>query len=57
VSYFYPLRTRRPVIERELELRVQHEKTRAGRTTEAAAALELRSPALAGSSSRSAHLH
>jgi len=41
VSYFYPLRTRRPVIERELELRVQHEKTRAGRTTEAAAALEL----------------
>src|SRR5438093_8517353 len=41
VSYFYPLRTRRPVIERELELRVEHAKGAEGRTTEAAAALEL----------------
>jgi len=41
VSYFYPLRTRRPVIERELELRVEHANGAEGRTTEAAAALEL----------------
>src|SRR2546426_7356503 len=41
VAFFYPLRTRRPVIEREVELRVEHAKTRDGRTTEAAAALEL----------------
>ena len=41
VAYFYPLRTRRPVIERELELRVEHAKGADGRTTEAAAALEL----------------
>jgi hypothetical protein len=41
ISYFYPLRTRRPVIERELELRVEHAKGAEGRTTEAAAALEL----------------
>src|SRR5882762_4234534 len=41
VAFFYPLRTRRPVIERELELRVEHAKGRDGRTTEAAAALEL----------------
>jgi outer membrane putative beta-barrel porin/alpha-amylase len=41
VSFFYPLRTRRPVIERELEVRVEHAKGRDGRTTEAAAALEL----------------
>jgi hypothetical protein len=41
VSFFYPLRTRRPVIERELELRVEHAKGAEGRTTEAAAALEL----------------
>lgn len=41
VAYFYPLRTRRPVIERELELRVEHAKGRDGRSTEAAAAVEL----------------
>ena len=41
VSFFYPLRTRRPVIERELELSVEHTKTAEGRTTEAAAAIEL----------------
>jgi len=41
VAFFYPLRTRRPVIERELEVRVEHAKGRDGRTTEAAAALEL----------------
>ena len=41
IAYFYPLRTRRPVIERELELRVEHEKGREGRATEVAAAIEL----------------
>jgi hypothetical protein len=41
VSYFYPLRTRRPVIEREVEVTVEHAKATEGRTTEAAAALEL----------------
>ena len=41
VSYFYPLRTRRPVIERELEFRVEHSKGDEGRSTEVAAALEL----------------
>lgn len=41
IAYFYPLRTRRPVIERELELRVEHEKARDGRTTSVAAAVEL----------------
>jgi len=41
VSFFYPLRTRRPVIERELELSIEHTKTAEGRTTEAAAAIEL----------------
>lgn len=41
VSYFYPLRTRRPVIERELEFRVEHAKGADGRATEAAAAVEL----------------
>src|SRR5438094_7660400 len=41
VAFFSPLRTRRPVIERELELRVEHAKGRDGRTTGAAAALEL----------------
>lgn len=40
IAYFYPLRTQRPVIERELELRVEHEKAREGRTTEIAAAVE-----------------
>ena len=41
VAFFYPLRTRRPVIERELEFHVEHAKGGAGRTTEAAAAIEL----------------
>jgi hypothetical protein len=41
VAFFYPLRTRRPLIEREVEVRVEHEKGPDGRTTEAAAALEL----------------
>src|SRR3989442_9032018 len=41
VAFFYPLRTRRPVIERELEVRVEHAKTADGRVTEAAAAVEL----------------
>ena len=41
VAFFYPLRTRRPVIERELEFHVEHAKGAAGRTTEAAAAIEL----------------
>src|SRR2546428_12359538 len=41
VALFYPLRTRRPVIERELEVRVEHAKTAVGRVTEAAAAVEL----------------
>jgi hypothetical protein len=41
VSYFYPLRTRRPVIEREIEVTVEHAKGAEGRATEAAAALEL----------------
>src|SRR2546428_7883115 len=40
-AFFYPLRTRRPVIERELEVRVEHAKTADGRVTEAAAAVEL----------------
>src|SRR2546425_2267684 len=41
VAFFYPLRPRRPVIERELEVRVEHAKTADGRVTEAAAAVEL----------------
>src|SRR4051812_25218986 len=41
ISYFYPLRTRRPVIEREVELRLEHEKARDGRTTTVAGAIEL----------------
>jgi len=41
VSFFYPLRTRRPVIEREIEFTVEHNKGAEGRTTEVAAALEL----------------
>jgi Putative MetA-pathway of phenol degradation len=40
ISFFYPLNTRRPVIEREVELTVDHEKGEGGRVTEAAAALE-----------------
>lgn len=41
IEFFYPVVTRRPVIERELELGVHHEKRRDGRETEAAAAIEL----------------
>jgi len=40
ISFFYPLTTRRPVIERELEFAVDHEKGRDGRSTEARAAIE-----------------
>jgi hypothetical protein len=40
IRFFYPVVTRRPVIERELELTISHEKGREGRQTEAAAALE-----------------
>jgi hypothetical protein len=40
IAYFYPLRTRRPVIERELELRVDHDKGRDGHRTEVAGAVE-----------------
>src|SRR5437016_11640892 len=40
IPFFYPLVTRRPVIERELEFRVLHEKSRDGRTTEATGAIE-----------------
>jgi hypothetical protein len=40
ISFFYPLNTRRPVIERELELTVDHEKGDGGRATEVKAAIE-----------------
>ncbi len=40
IRFFYPVVTRRPVIERELELTLKHEKGREGRQTETAAALE-----------------
>ena len=40
VAFFYPLLTRRPVIERELEFRVNHEKGAAGRLTELRSAVE-----------------
>lgn len=41
IEFFYPVVTRRPVIERELELRVEHEKSRDKRETETAAAIEV----------------
>jgi hypothetical protein len=41
LSFFYPLLTRRPVIERELEFKVVHTKGAEGRETELAAAVEL----------------
>ena len=41
LEFFYPLVTRRPVIERELELRARHDKGHEGRRSELAAALEL----------------
>jgi hypothetical protein len=34
LSFFYPLVTRRPVVEREVELKVRHEKAHDGRLTE-----------------------
>ena len=40
IEFFYPVVTRRPVVERELEFSVEHEKGREGRATELAAALE-----------------
>ena len=40
LEFFYPVVTRRPVVERELELKIEHEKGREGRATEVAAALE-----------------
>jgi hypothetical protein len=40
ISFFYPLTTRRPVIEREVEFTVDHEKGAGGRSTELRAALE-----------------
>ena len=40
IPFFYPLVTRRPVIERELELRVVHDKGRDGRSTEVTGAFE-----------------
>ena len=41
IDFFYPLVMRRPVIERELEFRLLHEKGRAGRETDVAGAVEL----------------
>ncbi len=41
LELFYPLVTRRPVVERELELRFNHEKGREGRASELSAAVEL----------------
>jgi len=40
IKFFYPVITRRPIIERELELKLRHEKSREGRETETSAALE-----------------
>jgi len=40
ISFFYPVLTRRPVVEREIEVTVNHEKGPDGRVTSAAAALE-----------------
>lgn len=41
IEFTYPLVTRRPVIERELELRFDHEKAREGRVNELRGAVEL----------------
>src|SRR5204862_2597369 len=41
LEFFYPLVTGRPVIERELELKVAHVKSREGRETTAVGAIEL----------------
>ncbi|TMQ23655.1 MAG: hypothetical protein E6K82_10535 [Candidatus Rokuibacteriota bacterium] len=40
IEFFYPLVTRRPVVERELEFRFNHEKGREGRVSELSAAVE-----------------
>jgi hypothetical protein len=40
IEFFYPVVTRRPVIERELELRTRYEQRRDGRQVETAAAIE-----------------
>src|SRR5260370_27434374 len=40
IEFFYPLVTRRPVIERELEFKLTHDKGREGRGTRLPAALE-----------------
>lgn len=40
IEFLYPVVTRRPVIERELEFKIEHEKGREGRATELAAAIE-----------------
>lgn len=40
ISFFYPLVTRRPVIEREVEFNATHKKERDGRETEVSFALE-----------------
>jgi hypothetical protein len=40
IEFFYPLVTRRPVVERELEFRFNHEKGREGRVSEFSAAVE-----------------
>jgi hypothetical protein len=41
LEFFYPLVTGRPVIERELELKVAHVKGREGRETSVTGAIEL----------------
>src|SRR5438552_17713728 len=41
LEFFYPLVTGRPVIERELELKVAHVKSREGRETTVVGAIEL----------------
>ena len=40
LEFFYPIVTRRPVIERELELKLEQSKNREGRKTELSAAVE-----------------
>ncbi len=40
IEFFYPLLTRRPVVERELEFRFNHERGRGGRLSELSAAVE-----------------
>jgi hypothetical protein len=40
IEFFYPVVTRRPVIEREIELQTRYEKSPGGRQVETAAAIE-----------------